>query len=402
MALVQNNQIVAEVAQGQQCYVITKQSPFFIVGGGQVPDQGCLVINGYTAPLISVRYIGTAIAAEIIAPLTIHTGMSVTAIVDTQWRTSAMKNHTATHLLQSALITLLGKHVKQSGSLVHPDYLRFDFTHHENLPTTDIEAIEVLVNQKILENIPVEIIDTSLKDALDRGALAFFGDKYKPEAVRLVTIDEFSKELCGGTHVTSTGMIGVFKIIESIALAAGHRRILAVTGNAALSLFQETFSITKTLSQTYKVKREEVITAVHKQKEACHQLSTTVKQMTQKLWHMHIPLWQKNNEIIRGVPFLAVHIAHILPEELKNIALQLNQDRPGFYFIFSTDSNEHVSFFATIDTKYLSLVDHKKFIVWLKEKCGLRGGGSAQAMQGGGVTTTDNLDSLLKEWLNDQ
>src|SRR5579872_5491370 len=207
---------------GSTCYVITRKSPFFIVGGGQVPDQGWLVINGMQTPLLSVRFINNVIAAEIKAPTALAVGDTVTAHVDAVWRTNAMKNHTATHLLQAALMTVCGKQIKQSGSLVHPDYLRFDFTYHENLTQAQITQIENVVNEKIRADICVDVQYMPLTKALEQGALAFFGDKYKPEQVRMVGIDEFSKELCGGTHVKTTGAIGAFKIIEVTALSAGH------------------------------------------------------------------------------------------------------------------------------------------------------------------------------------
>ena len=157
IALIHNNELVKQVPPESTCWVITQKSPFFIVGGGQVPDQGWLRIGKQEAPLLQVRYINNAIGAEITTPTALKIGDEITSIVDPQWRTNAMKNHTATHLLQSALIQLFGKTIKQSGSLVHPDYLRFDFTYHENLSQAQIKAVEDIVNQKIRENIPLTI-----------------------------------------------------------------------------------------------------------------------------------------------------------------------------------------------------------------------------------------------------
>src|SRR5205814_9032796 len=139
-----------------------------------------------------VRFINQAIAAHVIAKITISVGDTVSAHVNPLWRTNAMKNHTATHLLQSALIELFGKQIQQSGSLVHPDYLRFDFTYHKQLTSDDIKKVEDLVNEKIRANIVVTIKNCTLKEAQAEGALAFFGEKYKPEKVRMVKVDEFS------------------------------------------------------------------------------------------------------------------------------------------------------------------------------------------------------------------
>jgi len=245
------------------------------------------------AAISQVRFIGQAIAAHIITPKKIALGDQVLSRVDKVWRINAMKNHTATHLLQAALITLFGKQIQQSGSLVHPDYLRFDFTYHSQLSAEDIKRVEDLVNEKIRQNILVNIEYCNLKDAQKKGALAFFGEKYKPESVRMVQVDDFSVELCGGTHVTATGDIGTFKITESTALSAGHRRIVAVTGPGAIKLFQESFAIVKGLSQDYKVKREEVLDTVAKQKDQLKAVQQDIKQLKRQLILLQIPMWQE-------------------------------------------------------------------------------------------------------------
>ena len=267
IALIQNNKLVDTAPKGETCWVLTKKSPFFIVGGGQVPDQGWLTINDQRVPIKQARYINGKIATQIEAPTDLSVGMNITSIVDPEWRTNAMKNHTATHLLQAALISLFGKHIKQSGSLVHPDYLRFDFSYHQNLSPEDIKRVEDLVNTKIRENIPVTIEYTAFKEAIDRGALAFFGEKYTPEQVRIVNIPEFSMELCGGTHVARTGDIGTFKITDISSISAGHRRIIALTGPKAIDLFQETFGITKKLSNQFNINRDQLISLEEKQAE---------------------------------------------------------------------------------------------------------------------------------------
>ena len=194
-----------------------------------------------------------------------------------------MKNHTATHLLQAALIEVLGKHVRQSGSVVTPDYLRFDFTHHETLSPKDIALVEDIVNKKITENIPVIVSSTTLEEAARRGVIAIFGEKYNPELVRVIEVPGFSAELCGGTHVHATGDIGCFKITEVSALSSGNRRIVALTGPAAIELFQQTFSAMKTLGQEFKVPIEQVVDAVKKQKEQLREAQSLAKTDQKKL-----------------------------------------------------------------------------------------------------------------------
>ena len=396
--LVHNNKRVTHVPQGQMCWVIAEKSPFFIVGGGQVPDKGWLTFNGKKVSLHEVRFIGNAIAARIESPTDLQVGDSVTSSVNQELRTNAMKNHTATHLLQAALIELFGKQIKQSGSLVHPDYLRFDFTYHQNLTPEECARVEDLVNEKIRADIPVVIEYTDLKQALSAGALAFFGDKYNPEKVRMVQVDNFSTELCGGTHVPRTGVIGTFKITDVSALSAGHRRITAITGPRAIELFQDTFNTIKQLSTDFKVKKEEVLDAIEKQTEQLKEAHATIKQLKKQLLLAHIPEWKKRIEEIKGIPFLFIKLSDATPEELKECALLLEQQKPGFYFLLSTTDKKPI-FYAISAPELSSLVPIKQFAGWLKETHGLRGGGSAHHIQGGGIEYNEALEADIKEWL---
>ncbi|MCL5875828.1 MAG: alanine--tRNA ligase [Candidatus Dependentiae bacterium] len=398
VALIADNQLVNSVAAGQKCWVVTKKSPFFIVGGGQIPDSGWLTIGGVKTPLLAVRYINNAIGALVTVPTSLKVGDTVTELVDKDLRIKAMKNHTATHMLQAALIQLFGKQIKQSGSLVAPDYLRFDFTYHENLSPEDIARVENLVNEKIRENIPLNVEYMDLKQAHERGALAFFGDKYNPEKVRMVEIPHFSVELCGGTHVYATGDIGTFKITEVTALSAGHRRIVAVTGEGAINLFQETFNITKSLSTEFKVKREEVIDAVLKQKEQIRILNAQVTQIKKQLMHLELVDWEKQISKVGSIPYLFIKRDNATHDELKEIVNVLQAKQPGFYFVVGiTDARP--SFLAHVSSQFSNAIDLKKFATWLNEKHGMRGGGSKNQLQGGGAKLDANLEASIKGWI---
>jgi alanyl-tRNA synthetase len=399
-ALVVDNQLVKTASAGEAAYIIAKESPFFIVGGGQVPDQGWIIINGKETPITEVRFIGNAIAAKIAVPATISVGDAITSRVDKTWRTNAMKNHTATHLLQAALITLFGKQIQQSGSLVHPDYLRFDFTYHQQLSAEDIKRVEDLVNEKIRQNIPVTIHHCSLKEAQQKGALAFFGEKYKPENVRMVQVDDFSVELCGGTHVHATGDIGTFKITESVALSAGHRRIVAVTGPRAIDLFQDTFNAIKSLSQDYKVKREDVLDAIAKQKEQLKTAQQEIKQLRQQLITSQIPYMMESVEQVNNVPFLCIYDASMSAEEMRTLVTMLEQKQPGFYFVYNHADNR-VAFYTAVSSEFANAINMKQFGVWLQSQ-GLRGGGSRNSIQGGGEKFDPQLGIAIKQWISEQ
>lgn len=397
-ALVHDDQLITTVVAGESVFVITKKSPFFIVGGGQVPDQGWIIINGIETPVTQLRFIGNnVIAAQIVTPTTITVGDTVTERVDKIWRTNAMKNHTATHLLQAALIELFGKQIQQSGSLVHPDYLRFDFTYNSQLSADDIKRVEDLVNEKIRENIAVNIDYCSLKEAQQKGALAFFGEKYKPECVRVVQVDDFSVELCGGTHVHATGDIGTFKITECSALSAGHRRIVALTGPAAINLFQETLTVIKTLSQDYKVKREDVLDVVNKQKEQLKLAQQEIKQLKQQVIAAQIPEWLQSVEYINNMPFLCIDVPGIAVEDMRMIVAKFEQKLPGFYFVTSS-SDHQVMFYGAVSPVFAHIVDMKQFSAWLSTH-GLRGGVAKNSIQGGGATYNPQFGDAIKQWL---
>ncbi len=400
LSLIVDKQQVHDVQKGTQVYVITDISPFFVECGGQVSDQGYLHIGDTKAPLRGLKKIGNAIGALIEAPAALNVGDTVILEVDSPSRINTMKNHTATHLLQAALIELLGKQVRQSGSVVTPEYLRFDFTYHKNLTPDQIRLVENRVNKKIMDNIPVDIFYSSLKEATDKGVIAIFGEKYQPEKVRVIDIPDFSAELCGGTHVPATGDIGPFKITEVSALSAGNRRIVAVTGPAAVSLFQDTFTDTKKLGVEFKVPIEQVVEAVAKQKEQLKQAQTTIKNLKRSLFKQQTDTWLSAVETYGPVPFLYLVLEDAQGEDLREIGNTLLKKKPGLYFLVAK-GKERSSFFVTLDQSLTQHLDLKAFGSWLKEQ-GIRGGGSATSLQGGMPQVTAEIEGLIKKWVKEQ
>ena len=397
-ALVHDKASVKRVSAGQEVYVIAERSPFFIIGGGQVPDQGWITIGDQTVPIDEVRFIKKGIAAKVKAPVELSAGDTITSKVHEQKRIDAMKNHTATHLLQAALMQLFGKQIKQSGSLVHPDYLRFDFTYHQALTDADIQKVEDIVNAKIRENIPVAINYMPYREAIKMGALAFFGDKYNPEEVRVIDVPGFSTELCGGTHVARTGDIGTFKITQEAALAAGHRRIVAVTGPKAIALFQETYSAAKTLATLFKVKHEEVTKAVETLYEQHKTQQRELKQLKQQLLQAQLPQLLAQSTDIAGMPFVFALFDDMPADALKEAFLHCEKQKPGFYFFGSTGDNR-VTFFAGVSAPFADRLNMKNFGSFLKETAQLRGGGSKNILQGGGAKFDANLKNHIVDWL---
>ncbi|RTL06856.1 alanine--tRNA ligase [Candidatus Dependentiae bacterium] len=385
IGLIMDNQLIDKVPAGATCFVITHKSPFFIVGGGQVPDNGWLDIEHmHTAPLLQVRYIQQAIAASIVAPVDLTIGMSVTCRVNKELRTNAMKNHTATHLLQAALMQRFGNQIKQAGSLVHPDYLRFDFSCNSQITQQDIEAVEQIVNNKIMENIPLSISYMSLKEATNKGALAFFGDKYTPEKVRVIDVPNFSVELCGGTHVRATGDIGVFKITELLSLAAGQKRIIALTGPEALKLFQHTYSSIKRISVDAKIKINEVDATIEKQKTEKKALETELKKTKLDLVHALVPTWLQHSTVIKSVPVYIVENINIDGVLLQDIATAILQKAKGVVFLMRKNNKQEVSLLLTASPEYIATINFNGLADQLKNEYGLKCGAQKTSLQGGG------------------
>ncbi|MFW6164033.1 MAG: alanine--tRNA ligase, partial [Planctomycetota bacterium] len=232
VALVVDDELVDEAPEGSEVTVVLDRTPFYGEAGGQVGDVGELATEHARIAVADTRradhyfhHHGTVLSG------TVRTGDGVRAAIDAQRRDAVRRNHTATHLLHWALRKVLGEHVEQAGSLVAADRLRFDFTHFAPMTPQEVERVEELVNERILENAEVAAQETSLAEARAQGAMALFGEKYG-ERVRMVSVGDFSKELCGGTHCRRTGDIGLFKVVGETGIAAGVRRIEAVTGKA--------------------------------------------------------------------------------------------------------------------------------------------------------------------------
>ncbi len=234
LALVYQGQSVEEVAEGQEAEAVFSRTPFYGEAGGQVGDTGQVLGPLGQARVIDTKRIGDLFVHRLkIVQGRLKVGEEVRLVVDAERRAAIARHHTATHLLHAALRKVLGEHVHQAGSLVAPDRLRFDFTHFEPLKLEEIFKIEDLVNAVIRENLPVETKIVPLKQALDMGAMALFGEKYGEE-VRIVRVGDFSLELCGGTHVKRTGDIGYFKLVSEGSVQAGVRRVEAVAGEPAV------------------------------------------------------------------------------------------------------------------------------------------------------------------------
>lgn len=401
IGLVIGQDLVDRVDAGQECWFIADKTPFYVECGGQVNDRGSVTLAGKSVEILDLKKVDHAILIKIQSPIDIAVGDVVTMQVDEYVRKHTMKNHTATHLLQAALQKILGSGVKQAGSVVNSDYLRFDYTYHQPLTAEQIKQVEDLINQKIWQNIPVVVNNTTYKAAVEQGVIAFFGDKYNPESVRAIMIGDFSKELCGGTHVSATGDIGCFKVIEEVALAAGQRRMVAYTGAKALAEFQQDFSIMKKLCLDLKTKPEQIVESVEILQNKIKDLSKELQAIKKQQIAGQVPTWLEKAQVLNSIPYLFLPVNGYDLDGMREVAQLLNQKKPGFYFLLQNEANKS-TFLAILDKNLTSRVNMKELQALLQERCGLRGGGNQTALQGGGVgadaVACDNLirDFLLK------
>ena len=391
-------QQVNSIKAGSSCWIVTEKSPLFAMGGGQSPDRGSIIIDNDQIDTQEVRLISGMVAALVHTPKTVKVGDMVTVRVDEEHRKAIMQNHTATHLLQAALMELFDKNIKQSGSFVSADYLRFDFTSNSNISHELLNRIEQLVNKKIQDNKNLEIEYVTFDQAKKIGALAFFEEKYVPERVRVVAIPEFSAELCCGTHVHATGDIGAFKITELKAISAGNRRIVATTGKAAIALFENLFDGLKELSNECKVPSENLLETIRSYKKQIKDLGASIKGLKKEIRKTQVPQWISQVELIRDIPFLFIHLDNYTNEELKEIGSDLINKKPGFYFLISS-IDDRTFFVAQVASTLADKANLKKFGLWLKERHGINGGGSSTLIQGGGGKFDAKLNDSIKEWL---
>ena len=304
VAILDGENQVGELAEGSQAGVVLDNTPFYAEAGGQVGDVGILVGTAYGSGRLNAESSQhnlkppataggsdfKATVADTYSPvqgLIIHkvtvdkgsvkVGDTVTATVDVEKRDATRRNHTATHLVHAALREVLGTHVKQAGSVVAPNYLRFDFTHYQPMTDAEIAEVEDLVNRYILKNEPVNTNVMAIEEAMHGGAMALFGEKYG-SAVRVLSVGDgvFSKELCGGTHVRATGDIGSFKITADEAIASGVRRIRAITGFDAFERFREDERLIDASLGALKTQRDNLPNAIDRLQE---ELKKTRKEM---------------------------------------------------------------------------------------------------------------------------
>ena len=352
--------------------IILDRTPFYSESGGQVGDKGTLV-STETGGVIAVD---TAISPapgitlhRVSDASTLKKGDQIIARVNPDLRHATMRNHTATHLLHAALRKVLGTHVKQAGSVVDPGRLRFDFTHYAATDPDELAEIEKLANEEILKNIEVKTNIMDLDQALTTGAMALFGEKYG-DKVRVVSVEGFSKELCGGTHVHRTGDIGLCKIVYEGSISAGVRRLEAITGDAILQKFQD----------EARVSRE----AQEKLAEEKRTLEKRLEQMKEKLAHAEVAGLESNVKDIKGVKVLAAQVPGMDRDQLRTMVDSLRVKWKSIVVVLASSEDSNVSIVSGVTKDLTSKVHAGKLAGAVAQAVGGKGGGRPDMAEAGG------------------
>ncbi len=379
----------------EHCLVVLDQTPFYAESGGQVGDKGVLFQGDKQFPVVDTQKEGDAIVHQVrIRPAELN-GETYVARVDAQRRAATVLNHSATHLLQAALREILGEHVKQAGSLVAPDYLRFDFNHFEKLRPEEIRRVEERVNELIRKNVPAQIVVKSFDEAAKEGALAFFGEKYGDE-VRTVRFGPYSYELCGGTHVKATGDIGYFRIVQESAIAAGVRRIMAVTGATAVSQARQE---TEQLTEAAEVLKTEPARLTDKLKQLLEERRRLEKELQRLQFKLNADFLEqlaKEADKVDDIAVVSTFLNARDMEELKSAADALMEHMGSGVGVLGAEINERPYLVCVVSEDVIARYKLKAgdLVRELGRRLGGGGGGKPHLATAGGKELS-RLDEVL-------
>lgn len=385
--LTTSEDITDTLAEGMEGTIIVNKTPFYATMGGQQGDTGVITCNGSVFEVIDtirlkggrVGHVGKVTAGSF------NVGDKVTLTVDEKKRIDTAKNHSATHLLQEALRIVLGNHVEQAGSLVTPDRLRFDFTHFQPMTEEEIEKVEAIVNEQIAKSIDVETKVLAIEDAKKTGAKALFNEKYG-DTVRVVCMGDFSKEFCGGTHVSNTGLINSFKIVSESGVAAGVRRIEALTGNGVFAYYKDIEKKYNDICKVAKATPANVEEKIAHMQAEIKSLNSEIESLKNKAANEALGDVLNQAEDVNGVKFLAVKLNDVDMNELRNLSDDLKSKiGSGVVVLASAMGSDKVNLIVTATDDIVKAGVHAGNIIKSAAPCvGGGGGGRPNMAQAGG------------------
>ena len=431
LAIIHNGQGAQELKPGEEGEVILDHTPFYAESGGQVGDRGWLYSDDHNTVVAEVKgcyYPVQGVRAHQVAMKsppnenrvgwgTLRVGDKVDAVVDAETRQSTMRNHTATHLLQAGLREVLGKHVKQAGSLVAPDHLRFDFSHFTAVADEELQDIEDLINKEVLRNEKIEVIENVPIDVAinEYKAMALFGEKYG-DKVRVIKIGDFSTELCGGTHTGQTGEIGLIKVLKEGSVSSGVRRIEAVTGEGSLHHFQKDHELESVVSSfvgpalSQRTRKDgapalgeaalspaEALKAELEKKDAeIKRLGRELDQARMKSASSTVASVTEKIKDVRGVKVLAHRVDNLERAQMRTLVDQLRDKLGSGVVVLGSATNGNVALIVGVTKDLTSRIQAGKVIGPVAQKVGGKGGGRPDLAEAGGKDP-GALDAALSD-----
>jgi alanyl-tRNA synthetase len=393
-ALIFDGQLVNHLRAGQEGQVVLDHTPFYAESGGQVGDAGVLSGPDGRFTVKDTQKIGGSHAHTGVLDIgDMRIGDRIEAVVDEERRIAIALNHSATHLLHAALREVLGPHVQQKGSLVAPDRLRFDFSHHQALTPDELRRVEQRVNAVIRVNAAAETRVMTFDDAVAAGAMALFGEKYAHD-VRVLSIGDFSMELCGGTHVARAGDIGLFKIVAESGVAAGVRRVEAITGRAAYEWVVRTDQVLRDVAQMLRGSREDVDEKVRELVERSRKLEKEVQQLKSKLAGGQGGDLSAQAKDVNGIKVLAAQLENADAKSLRAALDQLKSKLGSSVIVLATVEDRKVVLVAGVSADLIDKLKAGEIAGAVAAQVGGRGGGRADFAQAGG-TQPENLTPAL-------
>ncbi|MDG4948597.1 alanine--tRNA ligase [Actinobacillus equuli subsp. haemolyticus] len=401
VGLFSNGKAVDAIQSGESAVIILDQTPFYAEMGGQVGDSGQISTEICEFTVSDTQKYGQVFGH--IGQLTLGSlsiGDKVTAQVAASRRKAITANHSATHLLHSALREVLGDHVAQKGSLVSEDALRFDFSQPEAITKAQLEEIELIVNRKIRENIQVVIETMDIESAKQKGAMALFGEKYG-DVVRVVGMTEFSIELCGGTHVQHTGEIGLFKLVSEGAVAAGVRRVEAVTGEKAIDWLHNQQRVIQQSAELLKADSNSLVEKIQQLQDKAKRTEKELQQLKDKFAAQAGSELAKQASQINGVNVIVQKLEGVETKSLRTMVDDLKNQFENAIVVFGSVADDKVNLIVGVTKDLSSKVDAGELVGAMAQQVGGKGGGRADMAMAGG-SEPQHLDSALKfaqEWI---
>lgn len=401
-ALFVDGKAVDAINAGQEAVVVLDQSPFYAESGGQVGDKGELKGANFSFAVEDTQKYGQAIGhIGKLAAGSLKVGDAVQADVDEARRARIRLNHSATHLMHAALRQVLGTHVSQKGSLVNDKVLRFDFSHNEAMKPEEIRAVEDLVNAQIRRNLPIETNIMDLEAAKAKGAMALFGEKYD-ERVRVLSMGDFSTELCGGTHASRTGDIGLFRIISESGTAAGVRRIEAVTGEGAITTVHADSDRLSEVAHLLKGDSNNLADKVRSVLERTRQLEKELQQLKEQAAAQESANLSSKAIDVNGVKLLVSELSGVEPKMLRTMVDDLKNQLGSTIIVLATVAEGKVSLIAGVSKDVTDRVKAGELIGMVAQQVGGKGGGRPDMAQAGGTDAAALPAALasVKGWVS--